>query len=162
MRPNATFRDQRITVFVRPQGDKINFQSILATQQGKVVEGNRVAPQSALKTAGKETRKADDHTEVTCLQRDESDLQSALGALKREVAEGKQRLSPGIDDFKQWMHESSVNANALISDHDPSTSSSNVHQVLVHNALQKLRSKNWSSAYEDANKVICYSVIRLF
>jgi predicted nucleic acid-binding Zn-ribbon protein len=78
-----------------------------------------------------ETLKADYDTEVTRLQRDKSDLQSALDALKREVAEDKLRLSLGIADFKQWMRESSVNADTLISDLDPSTSSSDIIMCLL-------------------------------
>ena len=124
----------------------------------EVVEGNQsiLTLKSALETARKqaETLKADYNTEVTRLQRDTSDLQSALDALSRQVAEGKQKLSLGIEDFKQWMRENSVNADTLISDPHPSTSSSDIHQVLAHNALLKVRSEIWSSAYEDASKVI--------
>ena len=108
-----------------------------------------------------ETLKADYRTEVARLQRDKSDLQSALGALKLEVAEGKQRLSTGINDFKRWMRDSSVNADSLISDLDPSNSSSDTHHVLAHNALLNVRSEIWTSAYEDANKVISHPLIRL-
>jgi hypothetical protein len=108
-----------------------------------------------------ETLKANYDTEVTRLQHDKSDLQSALGALKIEVAEGKQRLSPGIDDFKQWMRDSSVSADTLISDLDTSNSSSDIYQMLAHNALVKVRSQIWSSAYEDANKAIFHSLIRV-
>ena len=130
MRPNVviyTFEAQHTTELTRLQRDK---QSTPATRQSEVVTGNR---QSALETARKGTP----------------------GALTRngEAAEGKQRLSPGISDFKQWMRGSSVNADSLISDYDRS-SSSDIHQVLAHNALLKVRSQNWSSAYEDANKVI--------
>ena len=105
--------------------------------------------------------KADYDTEVTRFQLDKSDLQAALGALKMEVAEGKQRLSTSIGDFKQWMRDSSVDADTLIPDLDPSNSSSDIYQVLAHNALLKLRSEIWSSAYEDANKVISRSLIRV-
>ena len=146
------------TELARLERDKVDSHSTLAAREAEVVKGNRrlLTLQSALQNARKEveTLKADYNAEVPRLQRDKSDLQSALGALKREVAEGKQRLSPGIGDFKQWMRESSVNAGTLIADHDPSTSSSDAHQVLAHNALLKVRSENWSSADEDANKVI--------
>ena len=130
-----------------------------------MIEGNRsiLTLESALETARKEaeTLKADYDAEATRLQRDKSDLQSALGALKRQVAEGKQKLSLGIEDFKQWMRENSVNADTLILDPYPSTSSSDIHQVLAHNALLKARSEIWSSAYEDASKVIFHSLIRV-
>ena len=123
-----------------------------------MVKANRriLSIQSTLETTRKEaeTVRADYDTKVAHLQRDKSDLQSALRVLKMEVAEGKQRLSPGIGDFKQWMRDSSVNADTLISDLDPLNSSSNIHQVLAHNALLKVRSQIWSSAYEYANKVI--------
>lgn len=155
MRTNATFQVQRAPELVRLQRDRIKFQSTLSTRQAEVVEGNRVI----LKTACRETRKADGYTEVTVLQRDKSDLQSALGALQREVAEGKQRLSPSIGDFKQWMRKSSVNSDTLVSDADPSTTSCDIHQVLAHSALLKLRSETWSSAYEDANEVILHSIV---
>ncbi|KAF8550350.1 TPR-like protein [Imleria badia] len=49
------------------------------------------------------------------------------------------------------MRESSFNAGILISVPDPS---SDIHHVLVHNALVRVRSENWSSAYEDAQKSI--------
>ncbi|KAF8555588.1 TPR-like protein [Imleria badia] len=52
------------------------------------------------------------------------------------------------------MRESSVSADTLISDPDPSVSLSDIHHVLVHNALVMIRSENWSSAYEDAKKSI--------
>ena len=153
------------TELARLECDKNNLQSSLATREAEVVEGNRriLSLQSALETARKEveTLKADYDTEVIHLQRDKSDLQSVLGALKRGVAEGKQRLSLGIDDFKQWTRESSVNADTLISDPDPSPSSTEIHHVLVHNALLKVRSEIWSSAYQDANKVILHSLIRV-
>ena len=75
--------------------------------------------------------------------------------MKTVVAEGKRGLSLGIGDFKQWMRESSVNTDTPISEPDPSTSSSDIHHMLAHNALLKVRPEMWSSAYyEDANKVI--------
>ena len=130
-----------------------------------MAEGNRriLGLQLALETTRKEAQilKANYDTELTRLQSDKSDLQSALGALKREVAEGKQRLSLGIGDFKQWMRESSANTDTLTSDPDPSTSLNDVHHVLAHNALQKVRSEMWSSAHEDANKVVFHSLTRL-
>ncbi|KAF8547519.1 TPR-like protein [Imleria badia] len=52
------------------------------------------------------------------------------------------------------MRESSVNVDTLVSDVDPSTSSSDIHHILAHNALLQVRSQNWSSAYEDAQKSI--------
>ncbi|KAF8550860.1 TPR-like protein [Imleria badia] len=85
-------------------------------------------------------------------QLEKSDLQSALATLKKKVTEDKQRLSLGLTDFKQWMRKNSVDADKLISVPDPSTSSSDIHHVLAHNALAKVRSENWSSAYEDAEK----------
>ena len=117
--------------------------------------------QSDLQTAreGAGVLKANYDTKVTCLQLENSDLQSALGALKTEVTEHKRRLSLGVIDFTQWMCENSVNADTLISVSDPSTSSGNIHHVLAHNALVKVRSKSWSSAYEDAQKVIPHSFI---
>lgn len=98
--------------------------------------------------------KADHHTEVVRLQCDRSDLQSQLGALKTEVAEHKKRLSVSIGDFRKWMREHTVNADTLVSDPDSLTSSSDIHHELAHNALLKVRSENWSSAYEDAKKVV--------
>jgi hypothetical protein len=106
-----------------------------------------------------ETLKADYDIQVTNFQRDKSGLQSALGALKMEVSEGKQSLCPGIGDFNQWLRDSSVNADTLISDLDSLDSSSDIHHVLAHNALLKVRSDIWSSAYEDADMVIFHSLI---
>ena len=119
--------------------------------------------QSTLEAIRKEAEalKAGYDTEVIRLQRDKSDLQSALDALQMEVTEGKQRLSLGIGDFRQWMRDSSVNADTLISDFDPSNSSSDIHQVLAHNALLRVRWQIWSWAYEDANKVIFHALIRV-
>ena len=65
----------------------------------------------------------------------------------------------GITDFTQWMSENSINADTLISVPDPSTSSRDIHHVLAHNALVKVRSGNWSSAYEDAQKAIPHSLL---
>lgn len=96
---------------------------------------------------------------LTRLSRNDSDLQSALDALKREVAEDELRLSPGIGDFKQWMHQNSVNADSLISDPDPSTSLSDIHHVFAHNALVNVRSKAPSSAYAYARKVTCHFLL---
>ena len=85
-----------------------------------MVKSNRriLSIQSTLETTQKEaeTTKADYDTEVARLRRDKSDLRSALGVLNMEVAEGKQRLFPGIGDFQQWMRDSSVNADTLIFD----------------------------------------------
>ena len=108
---------------------------------------------------GAKTYKADYNTKVTCLQLENSFLQSALGALKTEVTEEKRRLSLGIIDFTQWICENSVNADTLISVPDLSTSSSDIHHVLAHNALVKVRSENWSSAYEDAQQVISHTLV---
>ncbi|KAF8549449.1 hypothetical protein OG21DRAFT_1447848 [Imleria badia] len=133
-------------------------QSVLDAQKEAVVKANQTISnlELALKTAREdaETLKANYDSKVTHFQRDNSDLQSALGALKRDVAEDKLRLSLGIADFKQWMRESFVNADTLISAPDSSTSSSDIHHVLAHNALVKVRSENWSSAYEDAEKSV--------
>ena len=92
-------------------------------------------------------------TKLTLFSREKSDLQSALDALKREVAEDKLRLSLGIGDFKQWMRQNSVNADSLISDPHPSTSLSDIHHVFAHNALVNVHSKARSSAYANARKV---------
>ena len=91
---------------------------------------------------GPNTHTADDNTKVTHFQLENSDLQSALGTLKTEVTEDKRRLSLGITDFTQWMSENSVNTDTLISVPDPSTSSSDIHHVLAHNALVNVRSGN--------------------
>lgn len=101
--------------------------------------------QSDLETARQEARK---------LKVDFPTVQSALAALTREVANDKERLSIGIGDFKRWIRQSSVNADTLISDSDRSMFSSDTHHVFAHNALRKVRSEDWISAYEDANKVI--------
>ena len=148
------------TEVTRLQRDNAELQSVLGALKREVAAGKQklfLGIETARKEA--ETLKADYDTKVTRLQCDKSGLRSALGALKREVAEGKQRLSLGIGDFKQWMHKSSVNADSLISAPDPSTSSTDIHQVLAHNALQKVHSRLWSSAYEDANKVIFHALI---
>ena len=112
--------------------------------------------QSDLQTSrvGAKTHKANYNAKLTCLQLENSHLQSALGALQTEVTEDKRRLTLGITHFTQWMSENSVNADTLISVPDPLASSTDIHHVLAHNALVKVRSQNWSSAYEDAQKVI--------
>lgn len=111
--------------------------------------------QTALKTAQQKARKRETeyNAEVACLQRDKSDLQFALDALKREVTKFKESLSISIGDFKQWMRKNSVSADTLISDLDPLTCSNDIHHVLAHNALLKVHSQDWSSAYELAKKV---------
>ena len=156
---------QHVIEFTRLERDKINLQSTVASLEAEVVGANNrmLTLESALAIARKEGEilKADWVSEVTRLQRDKFDVQSALGALKTAVAEGKQSLSLGIGDFKQWMRESSVNPDTLISDLDQSISSTDIHHVLVHNALLKVRSQIWGSAYEDANKVIFHSVIHV-
>ncbi|KAF8546271.1 hypothetical protein OG21DRAFT_1491411 [Imleria badia] len=91
---------------------------------------------------------------ITNLESDLETTQSALDALKREVAEEKLKLTLGISDFKQWMRQNSVNADSLISDPNPSTSSSDIHHVFAHNALVNVRSKDRSSAYANARKSI--------
>ena len=108
---------------------------------------------------GTKTHKADYNTKVTHFQLENSDLQSALAALKTEITEDKRRLSLSIADFTQWMCENSVNADTLISVPSPSTSLSDIHHVLAHNALVNVHAGNWSSAYEDAQKVIFHSLI---
>jgi hypothetical protein len=117
--------------------------------------------QSDLETTqvGAETHKAEYDTKVTRFQSNNSNLQSELRGLKREVADDKRTLSLGIADFKQWMRENSVKADKLISDPDPSVSSSDIHHVLAHNALVKVGLDKWSSAYEDAKKVFFHSLI---
>ena len=108
---------------------------------------------------GAEALKANCDTKVTRLQLENSDLQSALSALKSEVTREKRGLSLGIIDFTQWIRENSVNADTLISVPDPSMPSSDIHHVLAHNGLVKVSSKSWSSAYEDAQKVISHTLI---
>ena len=55
------------------------------------------------------------------------------------------------------MKENSVNADTLIPVPNPSTR--DIPHVLVHNALVKVRLETWSSAYEDAQKVMLRSLI---
>ncbi|KAF8545912.1 hypothetical protein OG21DRAFT_1310824 [Imleria badia] len=140
-----------------PQQVKSDLQSSLDAQKAAVVKAYQTVSnlESALKIAREEAEilKADYNIKVTRLQHDKSDLLSELGSPKREVGEDKLRLPLGIADFKQWMRESSVNADTLISISDSSTSSSDIHHVLAHNAFVKVRSGNWSSAYEDAEMV---------
>ena len=156
---------QHTTELARLQRDKINLESILATREAEVVQGNQrmLTLQSALETARNEaeTLKADYDNNVARLQRDKSNVQSALGALEREVAEGKQRSSLGIGDFKQWMRDSSIHPATLISPSGPWTCSNNMDQILAHNALLKVHSENWSSAYEDATRVKFHPLIRV-
>ena len=140
-----------------------NVQSALNAEKGAVVKANWSISnlQSDLQTAQEaaEALKANYDSKVTRLQLEKSDLQSAFNDLKREVTEGQQRLSLGFINFKQWMRENSINAGTLISVPDPSTSSSDTHHILAHNALVKVRSENWSSAYEDAQKVSFYFLV---
>ncbi|KAF8552129.1 hypothetical protein OG21DRAFT_1486431 [Imleria badia] len=135
----------RVTRFQR---DTDNFQSALDAQKEAVVKQNQTTLnlRSPLKIARKEaeTLEADD----------EFDLLYELGSLEKEGAEDKVRMSLSITDFKQWMRESSVSADTLILDPDPSASLSDIHHVLVHNAVVRIRSENWSSANEDAKKSI--------
>ena len=98
-------------------------------------------------------------TELVRLQGEKSDLQSVLVTLQTETAGQKQRLSPGIADFKKWMRENSVSANTVL---DPSNSSGDIHHVLAHNALVKVCSENWREAYEDAKQVILHILTRAF
>ena len=101
--------------------------------------------------------KANYDTKVTRLQHDNSNLQSALDALQKEANEDKQRLSLGIIDFKQWMRENSVSADKPIP--VPISSTRDIPHILAHNALVNVRLENWSSAYEDAQKVMLRSLI---
>ncbi|KAF8549390.1 hypothetical protein OG21DRAFT_1500458 [Imleria badia] len=155
------------TKVTRLQHDNSYLQSSLDAQKEAVHRANQTISdlQSALKTAREdaETRlakrqaeaeslMADYNSKVTRFHRDNSDLQSALDTLKREVAEDKLRLSLGIADFQRWMRES--NADTLISYPNSSTSSSDIHHALAHNALVKVHTKKWSLAYEDAEKSI--------
>ncbi|KAF8546124.1 hypothetical protein OG21DRAFT_1586541 [Imleria badia] len=133
-----------------------NLRSLLETAQG-----NSEAC-LAKKRAEAETLNADYGTKVSRFQRENSDLRSALDALKREVAEDKLRFSLRIGDFNQWMRESSVNADTIISDSVPLTASNDAHHVLAYNALLNVRSEKWSSAYEDAEKVFFHSLIGVF
>ena len=125
-----------------------NISNLRSAQKEAVVKENQT-------TSNLESLKVDEHdnAKVTRLQHDRFDLLSEFGSLEREVAEDQLRSCLGITDFKQWMRESSANADTLIWDPDPSISSNDVHHVLAHNALVRVRSENWSSAYEDARKV---------
>ncbi|KAF8552132.1 hypothetical protein OG21DRAFT_1498629 [Imleria badia] len=147
--------DTKVTSFQR---ENSNLHSALDAEKEAVVKANQTISnlESALKIVREEaeTLKTNYDTQVTRLQRDKSDLLSELGSLERKEAEDKLRLSPGIADFKQWMRESSVDAGILILVSDSSTSSSDIHHILVHNALVSIRSENWCSAYEDAQKSI--------
>ncbi|KAF8545567.1 hypothetical protein OG21DRAFT_1492228, partial [Imleria badia] len=120
------------------QHNNFDLHSALNAEKGAVVKANQTISnlQSDLETT----------------QSNNSNLQSELRGLKREVADDKRTLSLGIADFKQWMRENSVKADKLISDPDPSVSSSDIHHVLAHNALVKVGLDKWSSAYEDAKK----------
>ncbi|KAF8555608.1 hypothetical protein OG21DRAFT_1483747 [Imleria badia] len=160
------------TKVTRLQRNTSNLQSTLDAEKRTVVKANQTISnlESALKSAREdaaaaetllaknraetETLKADFDTKVARLHHGKVDLQAALGALERKVAEDEQRLSLGIGDFKQWMCESSVGADTLISVPDRAASSNDNHHILAHNALLKVRLENWSSAYDDAKKSI--------
>lgn len=70
------------------------------------------------------------------------------------MADAKQRWTPGIGAFKQWMHE---NSNSIATDiplaHNDSLTFSS-ENVLAHNVLLYVRDKNWNLAYQDAKKVL--------
>ncbi|KAH0825681.1 hypothetical protein J3R83DRAFT_10898 [Lanmaoa asiatica] len=115
------------------QHSNSNLQSALDAHKGAVIKANQA---------------------ISNLQSDLETTQSVLGALEREVAEDKLRLTLGIGDFKQWMCRNSINADSLVSDPDPSTSLSDIHHVFAHNALVNARSKAYSSANANARKAI--------
>ncbi|KAF8547590.1 TPR-like protein, partial [Imleria badia] len=133
----AVRANQRISTlqsdFQTAQCSNSNLQSALDAQKGAVIKANQT---------------------ISNLQSDLATTQSALDALKREAAEDRLKLSLGIGDFKQWMRQNSVNADSLISDPDPLTSSSDIHHVFAHNALVNVRSKDRSLAYANARKSI--------
>ena len=141
----------------------VRYTTELANHTAEMAEANQRIQtlQSALEAARQDARKIKDDydKEVVCLQGEKSDLQSALTALKADMAGQKQQLSPGIGDFKKWLRESSVGANTVL---DPSTSRGDIHHILAHNALVKVRSENWSSACEDAKQVILHILTRAF
>ena len=136
---------------------KARYATELANHKAEMAEGHRRIQtlQSALEAAHQDARKIKDtyDTEVMRLQGENFDLQSALVALKTEMAGQKQQLSPSLGDFMKWIHESSVGANILL---DSSASSGDIHHVLAHNALVKVRLENWREAYEDAKQVILH------
>ncbi|KAF8546247.1 hypothetical protein OG21DRAFT_1518257 [Imleria badia] len=125
--------------------DKPNLQSILDTKEVGVVEANRRI--SALETALATAR-----NEVKRMKDENSNLQFSLDTLQVAMAEAKRRWTPGIGDFKQWVCESSIATDIPLLHDDLLASSS--ENVLAHNALLHVRSKNWSSAYQDAKKSI--------
>ena len=55
------------------------------------------------------------------------------------------------------MQENTVNTDTLIPVPNPSTR--DIPHVLAHNALVKVRSEDWSSADEDAQKVMVRSLV---
>ena len=142
---------------------KARYAIELVNHKAEMTESNQriQSVQSALEAARQDARKVKDDydKEVVCLQGEKSDLQSALTALRAEMAGQKQRLSPGIGDFKKWLRESSVGANTVL---DPSSSPGDIHHVFAHNALVKVRSENWIEACEDAKQVILHILTRAF
>ena len=113
---------------------------------------------SSLETAQKEatTFKSEHNVTVTRLQNDILNLQSTLDAQKMDVAQMNKRWIPGIGAFQEWMLDNSIVASSVtpVSEEDSSHFLGVTHNVLAHNGLQNIHSREWSLAYENAQKVL--------
>ena len=65
-----------------------------------------------------------------------------------------ERWIPGIGAFQEWMLENSIVASTPVSEEDPSHFPGVTHNVLAHNGLQNVRSREWGLAYENAQRVL--------
>lgn len=163
-----------------------DLQSALAAQREDAAQAETIAAlQSALEIAwgATDTIKADYDSQVTV----NANLQSDLTTKTMEVAQANQtilelrsaarvqladsgpttipnlaRFQSGrsdLGDFKEWMRNNSINTDTPI---DPSTFSGDIHHMYAHNALVNLRAAKWSSAFEDAERVIFHSSVYLY
>ena len=98
---------------------------------------------SSLETARKEatTFKSKHDVTVTHLQDDILNLRSALDAQKKDVAQMIERWIPGIGAFQEWMLQNSIVASRPVSEEDLSHFLGVTHNVLAHNGLLKVHSK---------------------
>ena len=112
--------------------EEASLQSTLATQQVELDTANRkiTTLQSAIQNAEKECEE-----------------------LKRNIAQMNEKWIPGIVTFQEWMRKHSIVASTPILEDDPLNLPGVAHNVHSYNGLLKVHSEQWSSAYENAQKV---------
>lgn len=146
LRHSRPTHDTKIAPFQR---DNSNLESALGAQKDAVGKANQKVSslEAALETArvGAEILKADYDTKVTCFQRDNSNLESALSAQKEAFEKANQKIL-SLESALQVAREDAQTAKA---DYDSKVARFQLDNSMLESALGAQK-----EAVEKANKIV--------